>query len=150
MAAWISCLLRSLRLSLIHIYGKADILNINLHDVLTHAEKDLFITDGNKQLMVQGNKGDVVNLSDLLPDNSDPGNWTNACLLYTSLSAALDAGDKVLVSVDGGATWQEALVDGDKWAYVDTQGHSADWTILTRVVDAAGNYTCLLYTSRCV
>ncbi|HIE1239634.1 TPA: Ig-like domain-containing protein [Enterobacter ludwigii] len=58
--------------------GKADILNINLHDVLTHAEKDLFITDGNKQLMVQGNKGDVVNLSDLLPDNSDPGNWTNA------------------------------------------------------------------------
>ncbi|WP_241190082.1 Ig-like domain-containing protein [Enterobacter ludwigii] len=58
--------------------GKADILNINLHDVLTHAEKDLFITDGNKQLMVQGNKGDVVNLNDLLPDNSDPGNWTNA------------------------------------------------------------------------
>ena len=58
--------------------GKADVLNINLNDVLTHAEKDLFIADGNKQLMVQGNKGDVVNLNDLLPDNSDPGNWTNA------------------------------------------------------------------------
>jgi hypothetical protein len=58
--------------------GKADVLNINVNDVLTHAEKDLFITDGNKQLMVQGNKGDVVNLNDLLPDNSDPGNWTNA------------------------------------------------------------------------
>ena len=58
--------------------SKQDKLNISLHDVLTHAEKDLFITDGNKQLMVQGNKGDVVNLSDLLPDNSDPGNWTNA------------------------------------------------------------------------
>lgn len=58
--------------------GKQDKLNISLNDVLTHAEKDLFITDGNKQLMVQGNKGDVVNLNDLLPDNSDPGNWTNA------------------------------------------------------------------------
>ncbi|KLP57830.1 hemagglutinin [Enterobacter genomosp. O] len=58
--------------------GKQDKLNISLNDVLTHAEKDLFIADGNKQLMVQGNKGDVVNLNDLLPDNSDPGNWTNA------------------------------------------------------------------------
>ncbi|HCT7898065.1 TPA: Ig-like domain repeat protein [Enterobacter cloacae] len=58
--------------------GKADVLNINVNDVLTHAEKDMFIADGNKQMMVQGNKGDVVNLSDLLPDNSDPGNWTNA------------------------------------------------------------------------
>ena len=58
--------------------GKADVLNINVNDVLTHAEKDMFIADGNKQLMVQGNKGDVVNLSDLLPDNTDPGNWTNA------------------------------------------------------------------------
>ncbi|HBH7067278.1 TPA: Ig-like domain repeat protein [Enterobacter cloacae] len=58
--------------------GKADVLNISLNDVLTHAEKDMFIADGNKQLMVQGNKGDVLNLNDLLPDNSDPGNWTNA------------------------------------------------------------------------
>ncbi|MEG4682191.1 Ig-like domain-containing protein [Enterobacter cloacae] len=58
--------------------SKQDKLNISLNDVLTHAEKDLFIADGNKQMMVQGNKGDVVNLSDLLPDNSDPGNWTNA------------------------------------------------------------------------
>ncbi|KLQ43128.1 hemagglutinin [Enterobacter cloacae subsp. dissolvens] len=58
--------------------SKQDKLNISLNDVLTHAEKDLFIADGNKQMMVQGNKGDVVNLSDLLPDNTDPGNWTNA------------------------------------------------------------------------
>ncbi|MHA0879181.1 Ig-like domain-containing protein [Enterobacter cloacae] len=58
--------------------SKQDKLNISLNDVLTHAEKDMFIADGNKQLMVQGNKGDVLNLSDLLPDNSDPGNWTNA------------------------------------------------------------------------
>ncbi|HDR2374865.1 TPA: Ig-like domain repeat protein [Enterobacter asburiae] len=58
--------------------GKADVLNINVNDVLTHAEKDLFIADGNKQLMVQGNKGDVLNLNDLLPDNTDPGNWTSA------------------------------------------------------------------------
>ena len=58
--------------------SKQDKLNISLNDVLTHAEKDLFIADGNKQLMVQGNKGDVLNLNDLLPDNTDPGNWTSA------------------------------------------------------------------------
>ncbi|WP_447857608.1 Ig-like domain-containing protein [Enterobacter ludwigii] len=81
-------------------------------------------------------KDSGVSDADFITNNSGPGS-----LVSGHLSAALDAGDKVLVSVDGGATWQEALVDGDKWAYVDTQGHSADWTILTRVVDAAGNYT---------
>ncbi len=81
-------------------------------------------------------KDSGVSDADFITNNSGPGS-----LVTGHLSAALDAGDKVLVSVDGGATWQEALVDGDKWAYVDTQGHSADWTILTRVVDAAGNYT---------
>ncbi|MDZ5700476.1 Ig-like domain-containing protein [Enterobacter ludwigii] len=81
-------------------------------------------------------KDSGVSDADFITNNSGPGS-----LVTGHLSAALDAGDKVLVSVDGGTTWQEALVDGDKWAYVDTQGHSADWTILTRVVDAAGNYT---------
>ncbi|WP_445335500.1 Ig-like domain-containing protein [Citrobacter koseri] len=62
-------------------------------------------------------------------------------LVSGHLSAPLDAGERVLVSVDGGKTWQEALVYGNRWAFVDGQGHSADWTIQTRVVDAAGNYT---------
>ncbi len=81
-------------------------------------------------------KDSGVSDADFITNNSGPGS-----VVTGHLSAALGAGEKVYVSVDGGATWQEALVDGDKWAYVDTQGHSADWTILTRVVDAAGNYT---------
>ncbi|MHC9005619.1 Ig-like domain-containing protein [Enterobacter adelaidei] len=62
-------------------------------------------------------------------------------LISGHLSAPLEAGGKVMVSTDGGKTWLEAMVDGDKWAFVDGQGHSADWTVLTRVVDIAGNYT---------
>ncbi|RHH99115.1 hemagglutinin [Enterobacter cloacae] len=57
---------------------KADTLNININDVLSHAKTNLFVEDGAKQLLVKGEKGDVLNLSDLLPDNNDPGNWTNA------------------------------------------------------------------------
>lgn len=60
------------------VNGKADTLNIGLNDVLTHAKTNLFVDDGSKQLLVKGEKGDVLNLNDLLPDNSDPGNWTNA------------------------------------------------------------------------
>ncbi|MBG0575948.1 Ig-like domain-containing protein [Enterobacter ludwigii] len=60
------------------VNGKADTLNIGINDVLTHAKTNLFVDDGAKQLMVKGEKGDVLNLNDLLPDNSDPGNWTNA------------------------------------------------------------------------
>ncbi|MGJ5910067.1 Ig-like domain-containing protein [Enterobacter sp. J706] len=60
------------------VNGKADTLNIGINDVLTHAKTNLFVDDGAKQLMVKGEKGDVLNLNDLLPDNSDLGNWTNA------------------------------------------------------------------------
>ncbi|MFP9430878.1 Ig-like domain-containing protein [Enterobacter sp. LM3] len=81
-------------------------------------------------------KDSGVSDADFITNNSGPGS-----VITGHLSPALEAGEKVYVSVDGGKTWQEAIVDGDKWAYVDSQGHSADWTILTRVVDAAGNYT---------
>ncbi|WP_406808088.1 Ig-like domain-containing protein [Enterobacter chuandaensis] len=74
--------------------------------------------------------------SDFLTNSGKAGS-----LVSGHLSAPLEAGDRVLVSTDGGKTWTEAMVDGDKWAFVDATGHSADWTIQTRVVDTAGNYT---------
>ncbi|HBH7067279.1 TPA: Ig-like domain repeat protein [Enterobacter cloacae] len=77
-----------------------------------------------------------VSGSDFITNSGKAGS-----LVSGHLSAPLEAGERVLVSVDGGTTWQEALVDGNRWAFVDGQGHSADWTIQTRVVDAAGNYT---------
>lgn len=77
-----------------------------------------------------------VSGTDFVTNNSHAGS-----LISGNLSEALETGGKVLVSVDGGKTWQDAMVDGLKWAVVDPQGHSADWTILTRVVDHVGNYT---------
>lgn len=77
-----------------------------------------------------------VSGSDFITNNGKAGS-----LVSGHLSAPLEAGGKVLVSTDGGNTWLEAMVDGDKWAFVDGQGHSANWTVLTRVVDIAGNYT---------
>ncbi|MGK8543890.1 Ig-like domain-containing protein [Enterobacter cloacae] len=77
-----------------------------------------------------------VSGSDFITNNGQVGS-----LVSGHLSAPLEAGGKVLVSTDGGKTWLEAMVDGDKWAFVDGQGHSADWTVMTRVVDIAGNYT---------
>ncbi|MCR1001112.1 MAG: Ig-like domain-containing protein [Enterobacter cloacae] len=77
-----------------------------------------------------------VSGSDFITNSGKAGS-----LVSGHLSAPLEAGGKVLVSTDGGNTWLEAMVEGDKWAFVDGQGHSADWTVLTRVVDIAGNYT---------
>ncbi|MCK7166983.1 Ig-like domain-containing protein [Enterobacter cloacae] len=77
-----------------------------------------------------------VSGSDFITNNGQAGS-----LVSGHLSTPLEAGGKVLVSTDGGNTWLEAMVDGDKWAFVDGQGHSTDWTVLTRVVDIAGNYT---------
>ncbi|MCE1398076.1 Ig-like domain-containing protein [Enterobacter cloacae] len=77
-----------------------------------------------------------VSGSDFITNSGKAGS-----LVSGHLSAPLEAGGKVLVSTDGGNTWLEAMVDGDKWAFVDGQGHSANWTVLTRVVDIAGNYT---------
>ncbi|MCQ4447264.1 Ig-like domain-containing protein [Enterobacter cloacae] len=74
--------------------------------------------------------------SDFITNSGQAGS-----LISGHLSAPLEAGGKVMVSTDGGKTWLEAMVDGDKWAFVDGQGHSADWTVMTRVVDIAGNYT---------
>ena len=61
-------------------------------------------------------------------------------LIQGSLTAALEAGEKVQISTDGGATWLDALLNGDgTWSFLDQNRHDSDWTIQTRVVDAAGN-----------
>ncbi|MNQ10126.1 hypothetical protein D3C85_229530 [compost metagenome] len=61
-------------------------------------------------------------------------------LIQGSLTAALAADEKVQISIDGGATWLDVLVNaGNTWSFLDQNNHSGDWTIQTRVVDAAGN-----------
>ncbi|MBC8742508.1 hypothetical protein F6X40_39085, partial [Paraburkholderia sp. UCT31] len=61
-------------------------------------------------------------------------------LITGSLTGPLAPGETVQVSVDGGRTWQDALVeDNGNWEFQDNTVHDADWTIQTRVVDEAGN-----------
>ncbi|PXX21400.1 MULTISPECIES: Ig-like domain-containing protein [Burkholderia] len=50
-------------------------LKLSLGDVLEQGGQGLFINDGKTQMMVRGDAGDVIELSDLLPDGSDVGDW---------------------------------------------------------------------------
>ena len=78
-------------------------------------------------------------------DSGTPGDFlTNdgsaGRLISGSLTAALAIGEKVQVSLDGGITWLDAVLNGpDSWSFVDGSSHTSDWEIQTRVVDAAGN-----------
>ncbi|MGB3127664.1 MAG: Ig-like domain-containing protein [Pseudomonas sp.] len=81
-------------------------------------------------------KDSGANHNDFITNDGSAGR-----LIQGSLSAALGAGDKVQVSVDGGNTWLDANMNGtDKWSFVDQSSHSANWEIKTRVLDAAGNH----------
>lgn len=52
-------------------------LTLSAGDVLENATQNLFHDNDFNQLMVKGDAGDRVNLSDLLPNDIDPGNWTD-------------------------------------------------------------------------
>ncbi|WP_218670633.1 Ig-like domain-containing protein, partial [Pseudomonas fluorescens] len=65
---------------------------------------------------------------------------TRGRLISGSLTAAISADERVQVSLDGGKTWQDAILNGsNSWSFVDDNSHTADWEIQTRVVDKAGN-----------
>ncbi|MGU7816115.1 Ig-like domain-containing protein [Burkholderia sp. AW49-1] len=53
----------------------ANTLKLTLGDVLEQGGKDLFVNDGKTQMMIKGAEGDVVELSDLLPEGVDLGDW---------------------------------------------------------------------------
>ncbi|MHC8383994.1 Ig-like domain-containing protein [Pseudomonas sp. LB3P14] len=48
---------------------------LSLSDVLEGGGRNLFINDDQIQMMVKGNVGDTVQLEELLPDGTDPGDW---------------------------------------------------------------------------
>ncbi|MTD38484.1 hypothetical protein GIX45_07570 [Erwinia sp. CPCC 100877] len=58
-----------------------NVLNINAEDILTHGEKDLFLNDGNAQIMVKGDKGDVINLESLLGNDSQ-SQWSTQEIVH--------------------------------------------------------------------
>lgn len=52
-------------------------LKVDIASVLQHGAKDVFIADGKTQMMINGDKGDVVQLQDLLPSGQKAGSWGN-------------------------------------------------------------------------
>ena len=54
------------------------VLEITLDDVLIQNEARFFADDTSQQLMIKGDAGDVINLSDLLPEGAEMGEWTKA------------------------------------------------------------------------
>jgi hypothetical protein len=64
---------------IIDLTGTGDnTLKLSVDDVLELGEKDLFHTNGRLQVMVKGNQGDSVILSDMLPNGMDVGDWMPA------------------------------------------------------------------------
>ncbi|HGY9603823.1 TPA: Ig-like domain-containing protein [Enterobacter roggenkampii] len=60
--------------------------------------------------------------------------------LHGSLGATLADGEYAQISLDGGVTWQNVIVTGNSWYYVDSRtlgNQTHDYYV--RVVDAAGN-----------
>ncbi|WP_186142444.1 Ig-like domain-containing protein, partial [Burkholderia gladioli] len=64
----------------------------------------------------------------------------NQISLKGTLGAALANGEYAQISIDGGVTWQNVIVSGNSWYYVDgrTLGNQT-YDYYVRVVDAAGN-----------
>ncbi|QCI12532.1 BapA prefix-like domain-containing protein [Pseudomonas putida] len=60
---------------------------------------------------------------------------------HGTLSEPLGDGERVQISLDGGATWQDAEVDSGTWSFDNTGVELADgdYDVQVRVVDEAGN-----------
>uniref|UniRef100_UPI00339D5C7F Ig-like domain-containing protein n=1 Tax=Cupriavidus plantarum TaxID=942865 RepID=UPI00339D5C7F len=76
-------------------------------------------------------------------DTGTVGDWVTGDttpIVGGTLSAALGAGEVLQVSLNGGATWTDAIVTGNTWTWYSSGVlANGSYTISTRVVDAAGN-----------
>ncbi|MGR3908525.1 Ig-like domain-containing protein, partial [Burkholderia sp. SR8] len=85
----------------------------------------------------------AATLTTLTDNTGAPNDWITGDTTPTlggTLNAALGAGEVVQVSLDGGAHWTNATVDGTNWTwYAPGVLSAADYTATVRVVDAAGN-----------
>jgi len=79
--------------------------------------------------------------SDSGASSSDFITSDNTLIFNGSLGSALAAGEGVRISLDGGTTWQTAVVSGTSWSYDNTVNTLADGTynVQVQVIDAAGN-----------
>ncbi|EMX9179737.1 Ig-like domain-containing protein [Citrobacter sedlakii] len=65
---------------------------------------------------------------------------SNLVVLDGSLSASLANGETAQISLDGGTTWIDLLVNGTQWSYADGRSLAdGGYLYIVRVIDAAGN-----------
>ncbi|SFL09037.1 hypothetical protein SAMN05518863_1241, partial [Candidatus Pantoea symbiotica] len=57
--------------------GESTTKVITVEDLLTYGEEGLFTEDDTKQLMIQGDKNDVIQLKDIMPEGGDIEQWTH-------------------------------------------------------------------------
>ena len=58
-------------------------------------------------------------------------------LIRGSLTKPLAENEKVQISVNGGNSWDDAVLNGDgSWSFVDQTEHSLSWEIKTRVINS--------------
>jgi hypothetical protein len=82
-------------------------------------------------------KDSGVNNTDFLTNDGRGGR-----LIQGIISSTLAPGEKVQVSTDGGTTWFDTFQDpkgSNRWIALDSNSHTDNWTIMSRVIDAAGN-----------
>ena len=77
-------------------------------------------------------------------DSGTAGDWitndgTAGRTVSGTLPTPLAADEALQISVNGGASWIGATVDGTAWSVTDPLAHAANWTIQARLVDLAGN-----------
>ena len=95
---------------------------------------DTVVPDASKTISIDSISDDTgLSGSDFITNDT-------SLTLHGSLGATLAADEYVQISIDGGVTWQNVIVTGNSWYYVDGRMlQNATYDYYVRVVDVAGN-----------
>ncbi|MNK93948.1 hypothetical protein D3C87_1141340 [compost metagenome] len=132
-------------------------LKLSLADVLENGAVDQFVANGRVQMLVKGDAGDAVTLSDALPNGTDPGDWVRGAHVtidgvvyeeyaHSGFDAALLVQQGVTVNLqntsgtfsDAGPGATPPLTDSD-------ETHIARFGYADRLEDGAGDDTVRLH-----
>uniref|UniRef100_UPI00056854D9 Ig-like domain-containing protein n=1 Tax=Stenoxybacter acetivorans TaxID=422441 RepID=UPI00056854D9 len=86
----------------------------------------------------------IATITGITEDSGIVGDWItddDTLILRGSINGTINAGEKVQLSFDGGATWLDAAATGQTWTLDHTNTPLPDGvtTVQARVIDAAGN-----------
>ncbi|MEP8662358.1 Ig-like domain-containing protein [Enterobacter cloacae] len=95
---------------------------------------DTVVPDASKTIAIDSISDDTgLSSSDFITSDT-------SLTLHGSLGATLADGEYAQISIDGGVTWQNVIVIGNSWYYVDGRTlANQTYDYYVRVVDAAGN-----------